>query len=194
VIQDADFITRLKQGDSDAFRKLVEQHQVPLIKLCKGFLHNEEEARDVVQDTFIEVFESIRHFRENARLSTWMYRIAVNKSLNLIRKNRISGWLVRLDLISSLEKVDGEQAMESAWQVSEEVPGSGARIHIIRKAVDSLPESQRIAFVLHKYLDLSYKEISIVMEVTLPAVESLIHRARQNLQKKLYTAYKKNLL
>jgi RNA polymerase sigma-70 factor (ECF subfamily) len=84
--------------------------------------------------------------------------------------------------------------MESAWQVSEEVPGSGARIHIIRKAVDSLPESQRIAFVLHKYLDLSYKEISIVMEVTLPAVESLIHRARQNLQKKLYTAYKKNLL
>lgn len=193
MIQDADFITRLKQGDPDAFRKLVDQHQIPLVRLCKGFLHNEEDARDVVQDTFIEVFESIRRFREDARLSTWLYRIAVNKSLNRIRKNRISGWLVQLDLFTPSEQEDG-LSVDSALQVAEETPDSGGKTRIIRKAVDTLPESQRIAFVLHKYLDLSYKEISTVMEVSLPAVESLLFRARQSLQKKLYNVYKKNVL
>lgn len=193
-MQDADFIKRLKQGDAEAFRRLVEQHQVPMVRLCKGFVHDEEDARDVVQETFIEVYESIASFREDAKLSTWLYRIAVNKSLNLIRKNRFKGWLVRLDLFTPAEQEDGNTSVDPAWQVAGETPAEDNRIRTIRKAVDSLPESQRIAFVLHKYLDLSYKEISSVMEVTLPSVESLLHRAKQNLQKKLYPMYKKNLL
>lgn len=87
-MQDSELIKGLRNGSSEAFKKLIELHQVSLIRLCKGFLPLEDDVQDIVQETFIEVFESISRFREDARLSTWIYRIAVNKSLNLMRKTK----------------------------------------------------------------------------------------------------------
>jgi RNA polymerase sigma-70 factor (ECF subfamily) len=78
---ESELIIALKSGDQVAYRQLIENYQVPLIKVCRGFLHNESDAADIVQDTFIEVFQSVSKFREEARLSTWLYRIAVNKCL-----------------------------------------------------------------------------------------------------------------
>ena len=177
------------------FRQLIEQFQVPLVRLSKGFLHNEEDARDVVQETFIEVFESIERFRADASLFTWIYRIAVNKSLNLVRKRKISGWMMNMDSHST----DNSHTRDTEiMDKGSKMPGNRLeekeRSGIIRKAIDSLPVNQRIAFVLHNYHDLSYKEIAVVMEISLPSVESLIHRAKEGLQKRLYKMYKKNLL
>lgn len=194
-MHDADFIVGLKNGDQDVFKKLVEQHQVPLVRLCKGFLHDEEDARDIVQETFIEVFESIHHFRQDARLSTWLYRIAVNKSLNLLRKKKINRLLVSLDVFSAKETNDVEYGTTGPGQ---NLPGDklekNEKLKQIRKAVDSLPGNQRIVFILNKYMDLTNKEVAEVMDISLSAVESLMHRAKMNLQKKLFNLYKKNLI
>jgi RNA polymerase sigma-70 factor (ECF subfamily) len=194
-MHDADFIVGLKNGDQDVFKKLVEQHQVPLVRLCKGFLHDEEDARDIVQETFIEVFESIHHFRQDARLSTWLYRIAVNKSLNLLRKKKINRLLVSLDVFSAKETNDVEYGTTGPGQ---NLPGDklekNEKMKQIRKAVDSLPGNQRIVFILNKYMDLTNKEVAEVMDISLSAVESLMHRAKMNLQKKLFNLYKKNLI
>ncbi|HJZ39318.1 MAG TPA: RNA polymerase sigma factor [Bacteroidales bacterium] len=194
-MHETDFIQGLKRGDHDVFRQLIEQFQVPLVRLSKGFLHNEEDARDVVQETFIEVFESIERFRADASLFTWIYRIAVNKSLNLVRKRKISGWMMNMDSHST----DNSHTRDTEiMDKGSKMPGNRLeekeRSGIIRKAIDSLPVNQRIAFLLQNYHDLSYKEIAVVMEISLPSVESLIHRAKEGLQKRLYKMYKKNLL
>jgi RNA polymerase sigma-70 factor, ECF subfamily len=194
AMQDADIVRGLRNGDQELFSKLLELYQVSLVKLCKGFLHNEEDARDVVQDTFIEVFESIHQFREDARLSTWLYRIAVNKSLNFLRKNRFNHWIVSLDFLSDRHRDEQEQLINvHGTEQSDTLLEQKERTRQIRQAVDSLPENQRIAFILNKYQDLNYKEIADVMEVSLSAVESLLHRAKLNLRKKLFLLYKKKL-
>jgi RNA polymerase sigma-70 factor, ECF subfamily len=194
-MQDRELIHDLKAGSPEAFRKLIELHQVPLIRLCKGFLPREEDARDIVQETFIEVFESINRFREDARLSTWIYRIAVNKSLNLMRKNKVHRFIQSLDAFTGGHQQAGQIAQPDNTM---EHPGSALenreKAMQIRRAMDTLPKNQRIAFVLNKFQDLSYKEIAEVMDISIASVESLMHRAKMNLQQKLYNLYKKKLI
>jgi RNA polymerase sigma-70 factor, ECF subfamily len=193
-MQDTELINGLKNGNQEEFKRLVELHQVPLMRLCKGFLHNEEDAKDIVQETFIEVFESIHQFREDARLSTWLYRIAVNKSLNLIRNNKINRLLISLDVFHS-EKNGGQIAHpDDRSDLPDVFLENQEKTLQIRQVIDSLPENQRIAFILNKYEDLTYKEIAEVMEISVYSVESLLHRAKLNLQKKLFKLYKKNLI
>ena len=193
-MQESDFVHGIRNMDQEMFRELVSRYQESLIRLCKGFLHNEEDARDVTQEIFIEVIESISHFRENAKLSTWLYRIAVNKALNHLRKNKLKHLSISLDMLhsnvrsmpyksNSYESIDPADNMEKSDRKKQ-----------IRLAIDGLPKNQRIAFVLNKYLDLSYREIADIMDISVSAVESLIHRAKINLQKKLLRLYRKNLL
>lgn len=192
VNHDADFIARLKQGESGAYRMLVDQYQLPLLRLCMGFLHQEDEARDVVQETFIEVFESVGTFREDARLATWLYRIAVNKSLNHIRRNRFAKWFVRLDIFTPDPEGEAPVKTELPEPEAEQVPENREKLRAIRRAVDTLPENQRTAFILNRYLDLSYKEIAEVTGMSLSSVESLLHRAKLGLQNKLQHLSKNN--
>lgn len=175
---DNQFVEELKNKNPEAFREFVDNFQVPLIKLCKGFLQDHDDVKDVVQDTFIEVYNSIDRFRLDSKLSTWLYRIAVNKSINYLHKNK-----KRLNYKKDL-------IYEKSYALSDNFEKHETLL-LIKKAVNSLPENQRIAFVMNKYMDLSYKEISEVMNITLSSVESLLHRAKINLQKKLYNIYKK---
>jgi RNA polymerase sigma-70 factor (ECF subfamily) len=190
---EGEYIEGLKRADEKVFRKFVDQYQQSLLKLCIGFLHNEEDAKDIVQDVFIEVFQSIGQFRGDALLSTWLFRIAVNKSLNQIKRNKNRKLLASLDsMMPGKKRVVNDITNES--EISDRDIEHREQVRIIRKAIDQLPNNQRIAFVLNKYQDLSYKDISEIMDISLSAVESLIHRAKMNLQKKLFNLYKKNLI
>lgn len=190
---EGEYIEGLRRGDEKVFREFVDQYQLSLLKLCVGFLHDEEDAKDIVQDVFIEVFQSVEQFRGDSLLSTWLFRIAVNKSLNQIRKNKNKRVLASIDsVLSANRKVMVNIPDES--EVSDKYIENEERAKIIRQTIDRLPKNQRIAFVLSKYQDLSYKEISEVMNISLSAVEALIHRAKLNLQKKLLNQYKKNLI
>ena len=92
-----EFVKEISSGNQQAFRLFVEKHQLSVIKVCNGFLHNHEDAEDVTQEVFVEVYQSIHKFRGDSKLSTWLHRIAVNKSLNHLRKNKIKKYLDNIE-------------------------------------------------------------------------------------------------
>jgi len=189
-----EIIQKLQKGDEKAFRQLVDKYQQLVMNTCFGLVHNTEDAEDIAQDVFIEVFRSISNFRADSKISTWLYRITVNRSLNFIRDSKRSKMAQSLDEIFSLQKGKSSNIMaEKAASPDTEFENS-ERADILYKVIDSLPKNQRVAFTLNKYEDLSYKEIAEVMETSVSSVESLIHRAKKNLQKKLYTCYKKKCI
>jgi len=179
-MNDKQLIERIQNGDATAFKELVEKHQTKVINVCNGFTHNYDDAQDIAQDVFIEVYKSIQKFRSEAKFSTWLYRISVNKSLNFIRNNKKNKWFQSLDLLFESDKnlISDNENPEDNIEKSE-------KSIIIHQAINSLAKNQKIAFTLSKYEDLSYKEIANVMELSLSSVEALMFRAKKNLQKKL---------
>jgi len=183
---DTNITDRLLQGDENAFRELVEQYRQVVFRTCMGILHDTGDADDVTQEVFIEVFRSVGKFRADAKISTWLYRIALNKSLNFIRDNRKHRAL-------SLSGAPPNDALTGhGTDGPEEILQNKEKKMILEQAIDSLPPKQKKAFILSKYDDLSYKEISEVMNISFSSVESLLFRAKQNLQKKLLDCYRKS--
>jgi RNA polymerase sigma factor (sigma-70 family) len=190
---DRELIQGIIRRDPVVFREIVDQYQQHVIRTCYSLVHDDHESRDLAQEVFIEIFDSAGSFRGDAKLSTWIYRIAVNKSLNRLKQQKRRQFLTRIGLRSSGSEGDPDE-------VGDVPSGSGADSALEEKemkralhlAIDSLPVTQKIAFTMHNYEELSYKEISEVMNVSLPSVESLIHRAKTNLRKKLESFYRDN--
>lgn len=177
-----DLIERLKRGEESAFRSLVEQYQDLVYNTALGIVQNESDAEDVAQEVFIQVFRSIGTFKSEAKLSTWIYRITTTRALDLLRARKSKK---RFGLLKRLWETAEESPMENIQDfnhpgVSLERKEEAAQL---MTAIAQLPENQKVAFVLHKLEGLSYLEIAEVMGNTLPAVESLMHRARLNLRK-----------
>ncbi|MBN2349387.1 MAG: RNA polymerase sigma factor [Bacteroidales bacterium] len=191
---DNELILQLKQKNHEAFKILVNTYQKLVINTCNGLLLNYEDSQDVAQEVFIEAYKSIHNFRNESKISTWLYRIAINKSLNFIRSKKISKWVSRLESLATLKGSDlssiaGNSSDEPQSNIEDE-----QRKQILHRALEALPENQRIAFTLNKYEDLSYKEISEVMNISVSAIESLLFRAKKNLQERLIRYYKNNTL
>lgn len=179
-----ELLQKLINRDNNAFRLLVEQYQQNVFSTCMGFLHHKEDAEDIAQDVFIEVYQSIDKFRQESKLSTWLYRISVNKSLNHIKKNKKS------KLLLSLENIFSEGSNEIRRNITnietdEDNLEKRENSLILHNAIESLGTNQKIAFTLNKYDELSYKQIAEIMDISVSSVESLIHRAKLNLQQKL---------
>lgn len=174
----------LQHNSQKAFEELVNRYQPMVVKTCLGFVNSLADAEDLAQEVFIEVFESLQGFRSEAKISTWIYRIAVNKSLNQVRKQKrdrifrsIENFFTTKNEVNEPLQIlnrDGENA-DSNIERSENK-------RMLKQAINALPENQRIAFILSKYQELSYKEIAKVMGVSLSSVESLLFRAKANLQ------------
>lgn len=194
TMSEADIIHQLQQGSEQAFRQLVDKYQRLVVNTCFGMVHSTEDAEDIAQEVFIEVFRSIQNFRADSKLSTWLYRIAVNRSLNFIRDNKKTKWFQSFEDSVKNKMSLQERLANSASDQPEYVMENNQRAIMLHAAIDSLPENQKVAFTLSKYEELSYQEISSVMDQSVSAVESLIHRAKKNLQKKLYTCYKKKCI
>ena len=185
-------ILELKNGSEKAFQELVETYKNKVINTCYGFVHNYEDANDIAQEVFVEVFRSVNSFNEDSTLSTWIYRIATNKALDFLRKSRRQKrWseLTRISFSNNSEIQDIVPDSKDPNTVYEEKE----RRAILNMAIDKLADNQKAAFTLHKNEDLSYKEIAAVLKTSVSSVESLMHRAKKNLQKHLYSYYKNNL-
>ncbi|WP_340111535.1 RNA polymerase sigma factor [Maribellus mangrovi] len=193
-MSDHEIIEQLKQGNEQAFKRLVENYQKLVVNTCYGMLQIREDAEDVAQDVFIEVYRSVENFRADAKLSTWLYRIAVNRSLNHIRDNKKHRWFSSFDSDVKAENKKLLQVESSRTDQPEFELENQQRSIILHEAINSLPENQKVAFSLSKYEELSYQEIAEVMELSISSVESLLFRAKKNLQKKLYTCYKKKCM
>ncbi|MFA7491512.1 MAG: RNA polymerase sigma factor [Mariniphaga sp.] len=192
-MNETEIIAGLKQGNEAAFKELVDSHRQIVVNTCFGLLHNISDAEDVAQEVFIEVFRSVDKFRADSKISTWLYRIAVNRSFNFIRDNKKRKFHSYNELSESKKELLNQQVQEGADTPESDMENNQRNI-ILHEAVDALPQNQRVAFTLNKYEDLSYKEISDVMNLSVSSVESLIHRAKKNLQKKLYHCFKKKCI
>jgi RNA polymerase sigma-70 factor (ECF subfamily) len=185
-MNDEAIIIGLADKDEKVFHELVKSFQKNVFHTCLGFVHNNEDAQDISQDVFIEIYRSVNKFRGDSKISTWVYRIAVNKSLNFLRKQKQVKNISSIEQLHSDAKIQGEQGIIKEPATDEHHFEKKELARILIKAIDSLPKNQRIAFTLSKYDDMQYAEIAVVMDMSLPAVESLIHRAKLNLQKKLF--------
>ena len=187
-----ELIEQLKLKDERAFKTIVETWQDMVYNTVLGIVQSAEDAEDVSQEVFIQVYESVKSFKGESKLSTWIYRIAVTKSLDLLRKKKRKK---RFAFIQSLfgkndELINDPPDFFHPGVAAENKENSA----VVFKAISQLPENQQTAFVLNKVEGLSYQEISEVMKMTEGAVDSLLHRAKTNLRKNLADHYKNTKL
>jgi RNA polymerase sigma-70 factor (ECF subfamily) len=188
-----ELIEGILQRDRTAFRVLVERYQKKIIKTAYYFVGNMEDAEDLAQEIFLEIIRSMKSFRKSSTLSTWIYRITVNKSLNVVKRKRGQGIMLRLEAIFNPHHQTGNTTLHEPSVAPDSMEHNEKR-DLLHAAIGRLPENQRIAFVLHNFDDQSYKQICEIMNISLPAVESLVHRAKLNLQKHLlpqFSEYKR---
>ena len=190
-MEETEFISQLQNGDHSAYNELVKQFGDKVFNTCIGILQNEEDAEDVAQEVFIEVFKSVHNFKGEAKLSTWIYRITVVKSLEFLRKKKRKKRFAPIVSLFGMESVVPETDKPHFYHPGVQLENK-ERSAILFKAIDQLADNQKTAFILHKVEGLSYAEIAEVMKVSVSSVESLMFRARQNLQKLLADYYNKN--
>ncbi|RYD78103.1 MAG: RNA polymerase sigma factor [Sphingobacteriales bacterium] len=181
----ADITERIKNGDTTVFTDIVECCQGMVYNAALSIVQNETDAEDVTQEVFIDVYEHLNDFRQEAQLNTWIYRITINKALDFERRRKRQkngGLLKRIFSVREEEE-----------PVSFDHPGASLdnkeKAAILFKALKKLPENQQVAFTLHKIEGLPYKEVAEIMETSLYAVESLMGRAKTNLKKILEQYY-----
>jgi RNA polymerase sigma factor (sigma-70 family) len=183
-------VEQLKKGDEAAFKTIVETWQNMVYNTALGIVQNAEDAEDIAQEVFVQVHQSIHSFKGDSKFSTWLYRITVTKSLDHARRKKRKK---RFAFVRSLIGDHDELAINPP---DFHHPGvtldNKENAAVLFRAIAELPENQRIAFTLNKVEGLSYQEVSDVMKTTVSSIESLIHRAKNNLRKKLEDHYKGN--
>lgn len=170
------------------FKTLVETHQEQVRNTCFRFVKNPQDADDVAQDVFIQVYESYNQFREDAELSTWIYRIAVNKSLDFLRRKKRKKRFAQVFSILGFGGGETQVELASSGNPHEDLENK-ERKEMLDSAIEKLPENQKTAITLSKIEGFSNKEIASILHMSVSAVEALIHRAKLNLRKQLTVSY-----
>lgn len=182
---------RLKNGDEQAYREVIRLFRDRIFNTALGIVQHVEDAEDLAQEVFMEIFRSVRGFRGQSALSTWIYRITVQKSLEHLRRVRRKK---RHAIVMSL--LGREHNVDAAGNAPFYHPGirleNRERSTLLFGAIAKLPEDQKTAFVLQKVEGLTQAEVADVMEKSVAAVESLVFRAKQNLRKLLADYYEEN--
>jgi RNA polymerase sigma-70 factor (ECF subfamily) len=183
-------VTRARAGDSQAFGELVSRYQNKIYRLAKHITQNDEDAEDVLQETFLKAYEHLDSFQGNSKFYTWVVRIAVNESLMKLRKRK-GDRTVPLD-----EPVDtGEEMVAreiAVWEDNPEQRYSREEMqHILDEAVQSLKPDFRTVFMLRDIEELSTEETAEALGISIPAVKSRLLRARLALREKLTRQFKR---
>jgi RNA polymerase sigma-70 factor (ECF subfamily) len=185
-LNEQELIKQLKLGNEPAFKMLVEAHSNRVYYTVLNILQNATDTEDIVQETFIQVFESIKHFKEASSLATWIYRIAVHKALDKIRKQKNR---TRLHAIIPWWMPDENKSMDAVYLnpgILIEHKENAVRLF---KAINELPHQQRVAFTLIKVQGMKYEEACEILQLSVKAVESLVSRARVKLKSQLDNEY-----
>ena len=175
----------IANGGRKAFQQLYELYSAKVYNTVLSYVQNEHDAEEVTQDVFTSIFRNAAKFKGNAAVSTWIYRIAVNTSLNHLKRKKRFSFLK--PGASDTDTPDFDH------------PGilleNKENAKVLFKAIGSLPDKQKTAFILSFVEDLPRQEVADVMDISLKAVESLLQRAKKNLRIKLenlYIARRKN--
>lgn len=186
-MNEQELIQQLRQGNEPAFRWLVENYRNRVFHSVLNILQDSKEAEDAAQETFIQVFESVGAFKEESSLATWIYRIAVRKALDKLRRKKTRQ---RLHQVLPWWMPDEKKSSNELFHHPGIATENKEKAAVLFKAIESLPEKQRLAFTLIKVQGMNYEEACTVMGQNIKAVESLITRAKLNLQKLLEEYYR----
>jgi RNA polymerase sigma-70 factor (ECF subfamily) len=192
-LTDPTFIEALRSGKQAAYNRLLKEFEQKVFATCLSFVPNKEDAEDIAQEVFLEVFRSISKFKGEAKLSTWIYRIATNKCLEFIRKKNSK------KRFAFMQSIFGNEIPLDKTQFFTEFKHPGIvlehkeKSETIFKAINLLPENQRVVFTLAKVDGKSYQEIVEITGKSLSSVESIMFRAKKNLQQRLEKFYKNDL-
>jgi RNA polymerase sigma-70 factor (ECF subfamily) len=176
---DADLVEASLAGDRQAFDLIVERHRRQVYQLCYRFVGNHEDASDLAQDVFVRAFRSLRTFKGQASLGTWLYRIAVNVSLN-----KVSARQPRLVPVDALV-AGNDRRMTSPVESPGEALLRGERAGQVRAAIARLPKKQRATLILRVYHDLPHEQIAGILGSSVGAVKANFFHALNNLKKLL---------
>jgi RNA polymerase sigma-70 factor (ECF subfamily) len=190
AFEELPLVQRARTGDEQAFSDLVNRYERKIFRLAKNITQNEEDAEDILQETFLKAYEHLGEFQGNSKFYTWIVRIAVNESLMKLRKRK-SDRTVSLD-----ESIDtGEEMVVreiAVWDNTPEQRYSQEEIRdILEKAIESLRPAFRAVFVLRDVEELSTEETAAILELSVPAVKSRLLRARLQLRERLTRFFKR---
>lgn len=191
ILDERILIERLQNRDNSAFKELVDTKRVMVFNTVLCILQNAEDAEDVAQEVFVQVYESINNFKQESKLSTWLYRIAISKAMDHLRRKKRKK---RFAFLRSLFG-DGDKPVYNPPDFFH--PGvileNKQNAAVLFRAIKTLPHNQHTAFLLNKVEGLSYQEISDIMKLSVSAVDSLLQRAKTSLRKYLANYYEQNL-
>lgn len=177
-------ISDLIKKNPRAVKAFVNEHKLRVYRTCLGYVQNESDANDLTQEVLVKALQSLEGFKAKASLKTWVTRIAINYSLNFIRDNKKYRNNTQIDKVGYMLS---DESIESDYLMNKNEIQQR-----LSTAINSLPERQKKVFVLFHYNDQSYAQISEVTGDSVSAVESLLQRARKNLQLKLASYYEEN--
>lgn len=184
-LSDTEVMLRAQAGDDAAFDYLVQKFRRPLVSFMYRMARNLAVAEELSQEVFLRVYRSRQSYAAEAKFTTWLYRIATNLALNHIRDTKHE----RPENSVALDESDEESGL--AFELpdpsltAEQIMLRRERMQAIRKHVESLPERQRMAVIMHKYQSMDYREISKVLKLSESATKSLLFRAYETLREKL---------
>ena len=170
-----EWMARIGEGDMEALRLLVETHQARVIGTISKMLGSDAEAEDLAQQVFIRVWKSAPRYRPTAKFTTWLFRITRNLVFNELRRKR--------HFADQAEEIP--EPTERADKEPDQVLMGEELQLAIQDAINRLPDSQRMAIILRRYEEMAYEEIAKVMGTTVPAVKSILFRARAELRERL---------
>jgi len=173
---DEDLVREAQAGESTAFDELVRRYTNVVYRILYKILRHEEDTQDALQDTFVSAYRALPRFRQDAKFSTWIYRIATNAALMKARARKTN--------LVSLDHPSDDSEAKTVWELpdwsatpDEEILTVETR-QVMEEAIQALPAEQRAAFVLHDVQNLSSAETAEAMGITVSAVNSRLHRAR----------------
>ena len=177
---DGQLISLVAQGDEKVFEQLVHKYEQAVFSTIYRYIGNRDDVEDLAQEIFLKVWRNAKKFKGKSKFSTWLYRIVVNHCINYRRKHKYKH--TSLDELTEKGITPESLKVMPDWE-------QRRRVELVRKAVNELPERQRMALVLSQFEGRSYREVAEIMKVSLSSVESLIFRGRSSLREKLAKVY-----
>jgi RNA polymerase sigma-70 factor (ECF subfamily) len=176
----------VKAGDATSFELLLHKYRAPVINFLYRMVRDRAAAEDLAQEVFLRVYRARKEYAPSAKFTTWMFRIATNLALNAVRDTRYRQAEFSID-----HPADGEESVAPSVSLPDRRPGiehelmQRDRAAFIRRAIDTLPEKQRAAVLLHKYQELDYDEIAKILQCSESALKSTLFRAYETLRVQL---------
>jgi RNA polymerase sigma-70 factor, ECF subfamily len=185
---DTELVSHLQGGDISVFEEIVRRYERKVFSLARSLTHNESDAQDALQETFLSVFRKIRSFRSQAGLSTWIYRIAVNAALMTVRKRRRhdAASVPFDDYMPKFDDSGHRVTVVPDWPTrADDLLMQKELAAFLRQSIRALDPEYRTVFVLRDQEGLSNEEVAEILKLSVPAVKSRLHRARLFLRERI---------